>query len=71
MDGSSIRPATLCAGYGMQRYTNSGQTMRAMLARLVLTSSVDELGNGRLKDIMKRLIALRQPPARPCIHCGT
>ena len=27
-------PATICAGYGMQRYTNSGQAMRAIIALL-------------------------------------
>ena len=30
------RPATICAGYGMQRYANSGQTMRALISLLAL-----------------------------------
>ncbi len=42
----TIRPATVCAGYGMQRYTNSGQTMRAILALLVLTGNLGKPGAG-------------------------
>ena len=42
----TTRPATLCAGYGMQRYTNSGQTMRAILALLALTGNLGKPGAG-------------------------
>jgi anaerobic selenocysteine-containing dehydrogenase len=42
----SIRPATIAAGYGMQRYTNSGQTMRAILALVVLTGNLGRPGAG-------------------------
>jgi anaerobic selenocysteine-containing dehydrogenase len=43
---ASIRPATLCAGYGMQRYTNSGQTMRALLSLPVITGNIGKPGGG-------------------------
>ncbi len=42
----TIEPATICAGYGMQRYTNSGQTMRAMLALLAITGNLGRPGAG-------------------------
>jgi anaerobic selenocysteine-containing dehydrogenase len=40
------RPVTLCPGFGMQRYTNSGQTMRSLLALLVITGNVGRPGAG-------------------------
>lgn len=42
----TIKPATICAGFGMQRYTNSGQTMRAMIALLALTGNIGRAGGG-------------------------
>ena len=41
-----IKPMTLCAGFGMQRYTNAGQTMRAMLALCAITGNVGRSGAG-------------------------
>jgi anaerobic selenocysteine-containing dehydrogenase len=40
------RPATICAGFGMQRYTNSGSTMRSLIALLALTGNVGVPGGG-------------------------
>jgi anaerobic selenocysteine-containing dehydrogenase len=42
----SIRPVTFCPGFGMQRYTNSGQTMRALLALLAITGNFGKPGAG-------------------------
>ena len=42
----TVKPLTLCAGFGMQRYTNSGQTMRALIALLVLTGNIGKPGAG-------------------------
>jgi anaerobic selenocysteine-containing dehydrogenase len=42
----TVRPLTICAGFGMQRYTNSGQTMRAILALLALTGNIGRPGAG-------------------------
>ncbi len=42
----SLRPVTLCPGFGMQRYTNSGQTMRALLALLAITGNIGKPGAG-------------------------
>jgi anaerobic selenocysteine-containing dehydrogenase len=42
----TIRPATICAGFGMQRFTNSGQAMRAMIALLALTGNIGRPGAG-------------------------
>lgn len=43
---ADIKPATICAGFGMQRYTNSGQTMRAMIALLAITGNIGTPGAG-------------------------
>jgi anaerobic selenocysteine-containing dehydrogenase len=40
------KPVTICPGFGMQRYTNSGQTMRSLLALLVITGNVGRPGAG-------------------------
>jgi anaerobic selenocysteine-containing dehydrogenase len=42
----SVRPATICAGFGMQRYTNSGQALRAILALLAITGNIGRPGAG-------------------------
>jgi len=42
----SIKPATICAGFGMQRYTNSGQTMRALIALCGITGNIGYPGAG-------------------------
>ena len=46
MDMGTIRPMTICAGFGMQRYTNAGQTFRAMLALLAITGNIGKPGAG-------------------------
>lgn len=65
-------PVTINAGYGMQRYTNSGQSMRAILALLVITGNIGRSGAGwafanlqsAVFDAMKDPIACF-PPAEP------
>jgi len=42
----SIEPFTICAGFGMQRYTNSAQTMRALIALLAITGNLGRPGAG-------------------------
>ncbi|MEW6071476.1 MAG: molybdopterin-dependent oxidoreductase [Planctomycetota bacterium] len=42
----TVKPATVVAGFGMQRYTNSGQTMRAMIALVALTGNLGRPGAG-------------------------
>jgi anaerobic selenocysteine-containing dehydrogenase len=42
----TVAPLTVCAGFGMQRYTNSGQTMRALIALLALTGNIGKPGAG-------------------------
>jgi len=42
----TLSPMTICAGFGMQRYTNSGQTMRAILALLAITGNLGRPGAG-------------------------
>ncbi len=39
-------PATIVPGFGMQRFTNSGQAMRAMLALLAVTGQLGKSGAG-------------------------
>jgi anaerobic selenocysteine-containing dehydrogenase len=45
-DFGTIRPVTMSPGYGMQRFANSGQTMRAMLALLAITGNIGRPGAG-------------------------
>lgn len=40
------RPVTIVPGFGMQRFTNSGQAMRAMLALLAVTGQIGKPGAG-------------------------
>ena len=40
----NIKPMTLIPGYGMQRYTNGGQTTRCLLALSVLTGNIGKSG---------------------------
>jgi anaerobic selenocysteine-containing dehydrogenase len=42
----TVSPLTICAGFGMQRYTTSGQTMRCILALLALTGNIGRPGAG-------------------------
>jgi anaerobic selenocysteine-containing dehydrogenase len=42
----TISPVTINAGFGMQRYTNSGQTMRAIIALLAITGNIGSPGAG-------------------------
>jgi anaerobic selenocysteine-containing dehydrogenase len=43
---AAAKPASICAGFGMQRYTNSGQTMRAIIALLAITGNIGRPGAG-------------------------
>lgn len=40
----NIKPMTLIPGYGMQRYSNGGQTIRSILALSVLTGNIGKPG---------------------------
>jgi len=42
----TVHPATIVPGFGMQRFTNSGQAMRAMLALLAVTGQIGRPGAG-------------------------
>lgn len=42
----TVHPCTVVPGYGMQRFTNSGQTVRALLALLAITGQVGKPGSG-------------------------
>jgi len=43
-DIGSIKPMTLVPGYGMQRFTNGGQTIRSFLALNILTGNIGKPG---------------------------
>ncbi|HKI83411.1 MAG TPA: molybdopterin-dependent oxidoreductase [Candidatus Krumholzibacteria bacterium] len=68
----TIAPLTINAGFGMQRYSNSGQTMRAMIALLALTGNIGKRGAGwifadlqsHIFDAVKDPIAF-YPPENP------
>ncbi len=40
----TVKPMTLIPGYGMQRYTNGGQTTRCLLALSVITGNIGKQG---------------------------
>ncbi len=40
----NIKPMTIIPGYGMQRYTNSGQTIRCLLTLSILTGNIGKPG---------------------------
>ena len=42
----TVKPLTISTGFGMQRYTNSGQTMRTILALMALTGNIGTPGAG-------------------------
>jgi anaerobic selenocysteine-containing dehydrogenase len=68
----TLPPVTICPGFGMQRYTNSGQTMRALLGLLAITGNIGRRGAGwvyanlqsHIFDEVKDPIA-SFPPAEP------
>jgi len=68
----SVHPCTINAGFGMQRYTNSGQTMRSLLALLAITGNIGKAGAGwvyanlqtQIFDALKDPIAF-YPPEKP------
>jgi anaerobic selenocysteine-containing dehydrogenase len=41
-----IKPVTITSGYGMQRYTNSGQSMRSLISLLAITGNIGKSGAG-------------------------
>jgi anaerobic selenocysteine-containing dehydrogenase len=43
---ATTSPMTISAGFGMQRYTNSGQTLRAILALPAITGNIGKPGAG-------------------------
>lgn len=45
-DMGRLGPMTICVGFGMQRYTNSGQTLRAMQALNAITGNLGRPGAG-------------------------
>lgn len=45
-DMGGIQPMTISVGFGMQRYTNSGQTLRAMQALTAITGNLGKPGAG-------------------------
>ena len=60
----TTKPATICAGFGMQRYTNSGQTMRAMIALLALTGNIGKPGAGWIfANLRTQLFGEKDPVA--------
>ena len=45
---AASKPVSFCPGFGMQRYTNSGQAMRAILALAAITGNIGIPGAGWL-----------------------
>lgn len=62
---ASTRPFTIVAGFGMQRYSNSGQTMRAMLAIPAITGQFGKSGAGWMYANLQTAIfsAVKDPVA--------
>jgi len=68
----TTKPCTINAGFGMQRYTNSGQTMRALISLLAITGNIGKPGAGwiyanlqtQIFDPIKDPVAY-YPPEKP------
>ncbi len=62
---ATIRPATINAGFGMQRYANSGQAIRSMIALLAITGNIGRPGAGWVfADLQSHVFdAVRDPIA--------
>jgi anaerobic selenocysteine-containing dehydrogenase len=62
---ASITPLSVCAGFGMQRYTNSAQTMRALITLLALTGNIGKPGAGWIYANLQSSIfnSVREPLA--------
>ena len=65
-------PVSIVAGFGMQRYRNSGQTMRALLALLAITGQIGKPGAGWMyANLQTQIFGVRKdpldffPPERP------
>ena len=61
----SVTPLSICAGFGMQRYTNSAQTMRSLIALLALTGNIGKQGAGWIYANLQSSIfsSVREPLA--------
>ena len=61
----SVAPLSICAGFGMQRYTNSSQTMRALIALLAITGNIGKPGAGWIYANLQSSIfsSVREPLA--------
>ena len=58
-----LAPVTISPGFGMQRYTNSGQTMRALLALLAITGNIGKPGAGWVyANLQSDIFSARQEP---------
>jgi anaerobic selenocysteine-containing dehydrogenase len=69
---ADTKPMSVTAGFGMQRYTNAGQTMRSMISLLAITGNIGRSGAGwvyanlqsQIFDEVRDPIAC-YPPAEP------
>ena len=58
------RPATLIAGFGMQRYAHSGQAMRALIALPAITGNLGLPGGGwQFANLQSSIFGLKDPEA--------
>lgn len=60
----TIKPALINTGYGMQRYTNSGQTIRSLIALLAITGNIGKSGSGWMyANLQSHLFGAKDPLA--------
>ena len=60
----TVHPLTIVPGFGLQRFTNGGQSLRAMLALLALTGQVGRPGAGWMyANLQTQLFGPRDPLA--------
>ncbi len=59
----STPPVTISAGFGMQRYTNSAQTMRSLIALLAITGNLGKPGAGWVyANLQSHIFAKQKDP---------
>ena len=57
-----IRPATIVAGYGMQRYANGGQTIRALIALTAISGNLGLPGGGwQFANLQTQIFGAKSP----------
>ncbi len=60
---SDLKPATFIVGYGMQRFSNGGQTVRSILTLPILTGNIGKKGAGfQYANLQSEIFSTKKEP---------